>query len=75
MEQENLALASELKEDEHVTRLVEIDACDIFILTYNPLPTHPFYSKGWVGSFGQICVCNTFTNFGSQTFAPPSFSM
>jgi len=47
-----------------------------FYLNYNLLPTHPFYLKGWVGFFfWQICVCNTFINYGSQMFAPPSFSM
>jgi hypothetical protein len=32
------------------------------------------WEDGWV-LFWQICVCNTFINSGSQTFAPPSFSM
>ncbi len=75
MEQENGALVSKLKEDEHVIGHVEIDASDIFILTYNLLPTHPLYLKGWMGFFQQICVCKTFINFGFQTFCPPSFSM
>ncbi len=45
MEQKNVAIASELKEDEHVIGHVEIDEGDIFILTYNLLPTHPLYLK------------------------------
>jgi hypothetical protein len=44
---------------------VEIDVSDIFILTYNLLPTYFLYLKRWVGFF----------NFGSQIFAPLSFSM
>jgi len=56
VEQENVVLVLELKEDEHV----QIDACDIFILTYNLLPTHPFYLRGWVGFF-----------FGKFVFAIP----
>jgi len=51
MEQENVVLAPKLEEDEHVIRHVEIDACEIFILIYNQLPTHPLYLKGWVGFF------------------------
>ncbi len=51
VEQENVVLVLELEEDEHVIRRVEIDANDIFILTYNVLPTHPLYLKGWVGFF------------------------
>jgi hypothetical protein len=54
---------------------VEIDVSDIFILTYNLLPTYFLYLKRWVGFFWQICVCNIFINFGSQIFAPLSFSM
>jgi hypothetical protein len=51
MEQENVVLVSELEEDEHVIRHVEIDASDILILTYNLLPTHPLYLRGQVGFF------------------------
>jgi hypothetical protein len=55
MEQENVVLVLKLKEDEHVIEHVEIDARDIFILTYNLLPTHPFYLRGWVGFvFGKF---------------------
>ncbi len=73
--QENVAFAFVQKENEHVIRHVEIDASDIFILTYNLLATHPLYLKGWVGFFWQIYVCNIFINFGFQIFGPPSFSM
>jgi len=75
VEQENVAFVLELEEDEHVIKHVEIDVCDNFILIYNLLPTHPLYLKRWWVFFWQICVCNTFINFGSQNFAPPSFSM
>jgi hypothetical protein len=75
LEEENVAIVSMQKEDEHVIKHVEIDVGDIFILTYNLLPTHPLYLRGWVGFFWQICVCNTFINYGSRTFASPSFSM
>jgi len=51
VEQENVVLVSELEEDEHVIRHVEIDASDILILTYNLLPTHPLYLRGQVGFF------------------------
>jgi hypothetical protein len=68
-----VALVSKPREDEHVIGYVEIDAGDIFILTYNLLPTHPFKKK--LLFFWQICVCNTFINYGFQIFAPPSFSM
>ncbi len=55
VEQENVALVPEPKEDEHVIGHVEIDASDIFILSYNLLPTHPLYLKGWLGfSFGKF---------------------
>ncbi len=73
VEQENVAFVSKPKEDEHVIGHVEIDVGDIFILTYNLLPTHLVKKKPLF--FWQICVCNTFINYGSQTFAPPSFSM
>jgi hypothetical protein len=42
MEQENVALASKPKEHEHAIGHVDIDASDIFILTYNLLLAHPF---------------------------------
>ncbi len=51
VEQENVTLVLELEEYEHVIGDVEIDVGDIFILTYNLLPTHPLYLKGWVGFF------------------------
>jgi hypothetical protein len=51
VEQENVAIVLELEEDEHVIGDVEIDACDIFILTYNLSPTHPLYLKEQVGFF------------------------
>jgi hypothetical protein len=54
MEQENVAFVSELKEDEHVIRHVEIDAGGIFIVTYNLLPTYPLYLKRWVGFFWHV---------------------
>jgi len=73
--QENVAFAFMQKENEHVIRHVEIDASDIFILTYNLLATHPLYLKGWAGFFWQIYFCNIFINFGFQIFGPPSFSM
>jgi hypothetical protein len=60
MERENVTLAPKLGEDEHVIRHVEIDASDNFILTYNLLPTHPLYLRGWVGFF-----------FGKFVFAIP----
>jgi hypothetical protein len=60
MEQENVALALEPKEDEHVIGHVEIHVGDIFILTYNPLPINPLYLRGWVGFF-----------FGKFVFAIP----
>jgi hypothetical protein len=50
-EQENVVLVLEPKEDEHVIKHVEIDPNDIFILTYNLLPTHLLYLRGWVGFF------------------------
>jgi hypothetical protein len=76
MEQENVVLVSESKEDEHVVGHVEIDVVDIFILTYNLLPTQPLYLKGWGFFFlGKICVYNTFINYSFQTFLPPSLSM
>ncbi len=57
MEQENLVFSLELKLDEHDIGHVEIGLCDIFILTYNLLPTHPLYLKGWVGSFlANLCL-------------------
>jgi hypothetical protein len=40
LEQENVVIASMLKENEHVIKHVEIDVDDIFILIYNLLPTH-----------------------------------
>ncbi len=43
MEQKNVDFAPKPKEDEHVRGHVEIDAGQIFIITYNLLPTHPFY--------------------------------
>jgi hypothetical protein len=55
-EQENVVFVLKLKEDEHVIGHVEIDACDIFILTSNLLPTHPFYLRRWVGFFlANLC--------------------
>jgi hypothetical protein len=75
MEQENVALALKLEEDQDVIGHVEIDASDIFILTYNLLPSHLLYLRGWVGFFLGNCVCNTFINYGFQIFASPSFSM
>jgi len=69
VEQENVVLVPELEEDEYVIRHVEIDASDI--LTYNLLPTHPLYLRGWMGFF----LGNTFINSSFQTFAPLSFSM
>ncbi len=65
MEEENVVFASVQKEDEHVIGHIKVDVHDIFILTYNLLPTHPLYLKGWVGFFWQICVCNTFINYDS----------
>ncbi len=57
VEQENVVMVPELKEDEHVIQHFEIDACDIFILTYNLLPTHPLYFRGWVGfSLANLCL-------------------
>jgi hypothetical protein len=57
MKQKNVVLAPEPKEDEHVIGHVEIDVGDIFILTYNLLPTHPFYLKRWVGFFlANLCL-------------------
>jgi hypothetical protein len=41
VEQENVVFVLKPKEDEHVIGHVEIHASDIFILTYNLLPTHP----------------------------------
>jgi hypothetical protein len=54
VEEENVALVSVQEEDEHVIRHVEIDVGDILILTYNLLPTHPFYFRGWVSFFLAI---------------------
>jgi hypothetical protein len=55
MEQKNVDFAPKPKEDEHVRGHVEIDAGQIFIITYNLLPTHPFYLRGWVGFvFGKF---------------------
>jgi hypothetical protein len=62
VEQENVTLVLEPKEDEHVVRHVEIDVSDIFILTYNLLPTHPLYLRRWLG----FC-------FGRFMFAIPLF--
>ncbi len=57
MEEENVTIVSMWKEDEHVIKHVEIIASDIFILTYNLLPTHPLYLKGWVGFFLEnLCM-------------------
>ncbi len=53
VEQENVVLVSKPKEDEHVIGYVEIDASDIFILTYNLLPAHPFKKKLL---FFRVCV-------------------
>jgi hypothetical protein len=49
VEQENVVFVLEPKEDEHVIGHVEIDASHILIITYNLLPTHPLYLRGWVG--------------------------
>ncbi len=42
VEQENVVLGFEPEEDEHVIGHVEIDANDIFILTYNIFPKFQF---------------------------------
>ncbi len=49
VERKNVTLVPKSKENEHVKGHVEIDASGIFILTYNILPTHFLYLKGWVG--------------------------
>jgi hypothetical protein len=52
VEQENV---EELEEDKHILGHVEIDVGDIFVLTYNLLPTHPLCLRGWVGFvFGKF---------------------
>jgi hypothetical protein len=56
LEQENVALVSKLKEDEHVIGHVEIDAGDIFILTYNLLP-HPSSLFERIGGFFLANLC------------------
>jgi hypothetical protein len=57
MEEKNVALALVQEEDEHVIGHVQINVNDIFILTYNLLPTHLLYLKGWVGFFlANLCL-------------------
>jgi hypothetical protein len=56
LEQENVVFVSKLKEDKHVIKHVEIDASDIFILTYNLLP-HPSSLFERIGGFFLANLC------------------
>jgi hypothetical protein len=64
-------------EEENVQPHVKIDGGDILnLISYNYMP-HPFTQVKRMGGvfFCQNICCNTFINYGLQTFASPSFSM